>query len=317
MEKEALRNEFIRLTNLETIKDCMDLFDIFLEHFWNVINIHHHDKVYSYADKDAKIINQMMFTKLTHIKKLVEGVGYTAKNGDKLNAIIDPTIIASLTRNVYETTSLFNLIFRNTKTTDEKAIIYGLWVLSGLKYRQRFASSATTPENIEKIEDEKKEIAKIETEIRETALYKSLDAKNQAKIETKIKDKDFKIKFDGKEVTFLNWQDMCDVMELNKDLFDNIYTYFSLYSHPSQVAVFQFENMFSRDKEEYIELTSTNLKYCFSLLSVFIADYINLFPEVKNTFEKLEVHKQIAIDSHNRLLRGEKFLINDAMTNLE
>ena len=317
MEKEALRNEFIRLTNLETIKDCMDLFDIFLEHFWNVINIHHHDKVYSYADKDAKIINQMMFTKLTHIKKLVEGVGYTAKNGDKLNAIIDPTIIASLTRNVYETTSLFNLIFRNTKTTDEKAIIYGLWVLSGLKYRQRFASSATTPENIEKIEDEKKEIAKIETEIRETVLYKSLDAKNQAKIETKIKDKDFKIKFDGKEVTFLNWQDMCDVMELNKDLFDNIYTYFSLYSHPSQVAVFQFENMFSRDKEEYIELTSTNLKYCFSLLSVFIADYINLFPEVKNTFEKLEVHKQIAIDSHNRLLRGEKFLINDAMTNLE
>ncbi len=317
MEKEALRNEFIRLTNLETIKDCMDLFDIFLEHFWNVINVHHHDKVYSYADKDAKIINQMMFTKLTHIKKLVEGVGYTAKNGDKLNAIIDPTIIASLTRNVFETTSLFNLIFRSTKTTDEKAIIYGLWVLSGLKYRQRFASSATTPENIEKIEDEKKEITKIEAEIRETALYKSLDAKNRAKIETKIKDKDFKIKFDGNEVTFLNWQDMCDVMELNKDLFDNIYTFFSLYSHPSQVSVFQFENMFSRDKEEYIELTSTNLKYCFSLLSVFIADYINLFPEVKNTFEKLEVHKQIAIDSHNRLLRGEKFLINDAMTNLE
>ena len=126
MEKEALRNEFIRLTHLETIKDCMDLFDIFLEHFWNVINVHHHDKVYSYADKDAKIINQMMFTKLTHIKKLVEGVGYTAKNGDKLNAIIDPTIIASLTRNVFETTSLFNLIFRSTKTTDEKAIIYGL-----------------------------------------------------------------------------------------------------------------------------------------------------------------------------------------------
>jgi hypothetical protein len=317
MEKEALRKEFIRLTNLETIKDCMDLFDIFLEHFWNVINTHHYDKVYSYADKDAKIINQMMFTKLTHIKKLVEGVGYTAKNGDKLNAIIDPTIIASMTRNVFETTSLFNLIFRNTKTADEKAIIYGLWVLSGLKYRQRFASIATTPENIEKIEDEKKEIAKIETEIRETALYKSLDAKNQAKIETKIKDKDFKIRFDGKEVTFLNWQDMCDVMELNKDLFDNIYTFFSLYSHPSQVSVFQFENMFSRDKEEYIELTSTNLKYCFSLLSVFIADYINLFPEVKDTFEKLEVHKQIAIDSHNRLLRGEKFLINDAMTNLE
>jgi hypothetical protein len=317
MEKQKLREEYMRLNKLATIQDCLDLFDIFLEHLWNVIQIHHEDKVYSYANKDAKILNQMMFTKLTHLKKIVEGVGYTAQNGDHLNKIVDPTIVASLTRNIFETVAVFNLIYRNTKSEDEKAIIYGLWVSSGLKYRQRFQSAATTPENIQKIADEQKQIADIEKEIKDTALYKSLDAKNQGKIDEKLKQKDFKIRFDGKEVIYLVWQDMCDVMGLNRDIFENIYTYFSLYSHPSEVAVFQFESMFSKENEEFKQLTTTNLKYCFSLMSVFVADYICLFPQVKDTFEKLEIYKQIALNAHNKMLRDDAYSINDAWKNLE
>ncbi len=317
MTKEELRAEYIRLNKLETIEDCLDIFDIFLKHLWNVINEHHEDKVYSYANKDAKIINQMMFTKLTHLNKIVKGVGYVAANGDKLNEIVDPTIVASLTRNVFETVSVFNLIFRKTKTDDEKSIIYGLWVISGLKYRQRFESSITTEESKKKLEEEKKQIEALEKEIKETDLYKSLDAKNQGKIDEKIKKKDFKIRFDNKEVIFLSWQDMCDVMELNKDIFKNIYTYFSLYSHPSQVAVFQFENMFDKESEAFKSLTTTNLKYCFSLMSVFIADYINLFPQVKETFEKLETVEQVALNAHNKMLRGDAFSINEAWKELE
>ena len=317
MEKERLRAEYMRLNKLATIEDCLDMFDIFLEHLWNVLDVHHEDKVNSYANKDAKILNQMMFTKLTHLKKIVEGVGYTAKNGDRLNAIVDPTIVASLTRNIFETVSVFNLIYRNTKSEDEKIIIYDLWVSSGLKYRQRFQSTATTPENIQKIADEQKQIDQIEQEIKDTALYKSLDAKNQGKIDEKIKQKDFKIRFDGKEVIYLVWQDMCDVMGLNKDIFDNIYTYFSLYAHPSEVSVFQFETMFSKQHEEFKQLTTTNLKYCFSLMSVFVADYINLFPQVKDTFEKLEIYKQIALNTHNKMLRDDSYSINDAWKKLK
>lgn len=317
MEKEILRAEYMRLNKLETIDDCLDLFDIFLEHLWNVIQIHHEDKVYSYANKDAKMLNQMMFTKLTHLKKIVEGVGYTASNGDRLNEIVDPTIVASLTRNIFETVSVFNLIYRDAKSDDERAIIYGLWVSSGLKYRQRFHSVATTPENIQKIADEQKQIDQIEAEIKDTALYKSLDEKNQKKIDDRLKKKDFKIRFDGKEVVYLAWQDMCNVMGLNPDIFDNIYTYFSLYAHPSEVAVFQFESMFSRENEGFKQLTTTNLKYCFSLMSVFVADYINLFPQVKDTFEKLDIHKQIAINALNKMLREDSYSINDAWKNLE
>jgi hypothetical protein len=66
--------------------------------------------------------------------------------------------------------------------------------------------------------------------------------------------------------------------------------------------------MFSKENEEFKQLTTTNLKYCFSLMSVFVADYISYFPQVKDTFEKLEIRKQIAINAHNKML-SETFKI--------
>jgi hypothetical protein len=312
INREELRSEYKRLTGLHTIKDCIDLFDIFLEYFWVVIGEHHTDPVYSLANKDARILSQMMFTKVTHLRKLVEGVGYQAKDGYRLNNIIDPTIVASLIRNVFETVAVFNLIFRNPKSEDEKTIIYGLWVISGLNYRQRFESNVSSQESLKKLEDEKKQIDQIITEVKNTNLFKNLDEKNKGKIDNVIRQKDYKIRFNNTEVINLNWQDMCAVMGLNEKLFGNIYTYFSLYSHPSQVSVFQFEHMFGKADEPFKFLTASNLKYCCSLLSVFIADYINLFPETKVTFEKMEIEKQIALNALNKLLRGDAFSINDA-----
>jgi hypothetical protein len=317
MDKKRLRAEYTRLNKLSTIEDCIDLFETFLEHLWNVIQVHHYDDINSFADKDAMILNQMIFTKLTHLKKIVEGVGYEAKNGNRLNKIVDPTIVASLIRNIYETVSVFNLIYRDAKNDDEKAILYGLWASSGLKFRQRFQFIATTIESVQKIEEERREIDQIEEEIKGTALYKSLDLENQWKIDNALKKKEYKIKFENKKVICLSWQDMSNVMGLNPILFGDIYTYFSLYAHPSQVSVFQFETMFNKDEPMFKQLTAFNLKYCFSLTSVFIADFIYLFPQVKDTFEKLEIHKQIAINTHNRMLRGESYSINDSWRNLE
>lgn len=318
MTKEQLRTEYSRLTNLSTIKDCNDLADIFLEHLWNVLNVHHNDKVYSYAHKDAKLLNQMMFTKLTHLKVLLKGVGYQGTDGQKLNDIIDPTIVASLVRNVFETSALFNLLFRQTNSEEETTIVYNLWSIAGLKYRQRFDSNIQTEESKKKLADENKQIADLIKQIKDTEKYKNLNNRSQRKIETKIDKKDFRISFDGNNVkSYSAWQDLCDVMELKKEIFDNVYTFFSLYSHPSQVSVFQFENMFDRESEAFKSLTAFNFKYCFSFLSVFIADYIHLFPQVKATFETLPIEKQIAINSFNKMLRGNDFSINDAWKNLE
>lgn len=317
MDKYAIRKECERLMILESISDSQDLIDIYLNYLFKVINNHHDDEVSSYADKDAEMVNQMMFTKIAHIKRVIEGINYESDDGNSLKTIIDPTIVASLIRNVYETVCMFNLIYRNTNNEDEKTIIYDLWVHAGLMYRQRFEHVITTEENREKYENEKEQMSQLEEEIKQTKLFKDLSEKDQEKIEKKLKEKDYKIRFKNNEVEFLSWQDITEVMGLRTDTLESIYTYFSLYSHPSNVAVFQFADMFSKGDEPFKRITNSNLTNLFIFLSIYIADYIHLFPKISKTFNKLNIIDQVVINYHNIRMRGLDYSINDALKELD
>jgi hypothetical protein len=311
MTKEELRKEVKRFMSCDHINDSKDLIKIYTEFFFRVTRNHQGDAVSSMADTEARLINQMMLTKALHLQGVTDGVSYFSTDGSTLNQIIDPTIVASLTRNVFETVGMFNLIFINTKSADEKTILYNLWVIAGLKYRQRFTSIITKPENFQKAEDDKKQIADMTAEIEATNLFKNLSPDNQDKIKSKLKEKDYKIQFVNNNVVFLHWQELANVMGIKQMMFDNAYTYFSLYAHPSNVAVFQFRDMFKSD-ENFLSKTNFNLKYFFALSSIFISDYIKLFPQVIKTFESLALRDQIVINFHIMLFRGHDDTINDS-----
>ena len=63
-------------------------------------------------------------------------------------------------------------------------------------------------------------------------------------------------------------------------------------------------------------MTIFNMQYVFMLLSVFIADYINLFPKVLETFNSLDKIDQIFINSNNTFARDKSYSINDAWKDL-
>jgi len=143
MTKEELRKECSRLFACKTIADSNDLLDIYSEFLFQSVQNHHQEAVYTQAEADAKLVIQMMLTKVLHLKSVIAGISFKAKDGSVLNKIIDPTIVASLIRNIYETAAMFNLIYRNTKSKEEREVLYLLWVHSGLKYRQRFENIIT------------------------------------------------------------------------------------------------------------------------------------------------------------------------------
>jgi len=310
MNIKDLRENCRKYFYCTTISDAEELLDMYIEFFFQTITKNHKEKVSHQLEADAQIILQMMMTKALHLKKALNGIDYKSINGGTLNNITDPTINAILVRNIYETVGMFNLIYSSSKG-DERIIIYLLWVHAGLSYRQRFEEVAKSEKGKKKIEEEKVQLTNIVKEIEQVPLFKTLSEKNKRKIKQKIKEKDFLLKFKGKEIEFLSWRELTDVMGIKKGKLNNIYTYFSLYTHPSNTSVQQFADMYQKDDEIYKEFTFFNMQVAYNLFSIFIADYIKLFPSVLKTYEEMPIIKQIVINFHNIIFRGDEYSIND------
>lgn len=311
MEQELLRLQFLRLTNCYNIEDCVDVLDIYADYILQTVTNHHKEKSNVVGSNDARILNQMMVTKILHLKQLVQGLNFTTSTKIAIKGLIDPTIVAGVLRNIFETVGMFNLIYTTANSDDKKIIIYNLWCIAGLKYRQKFEKVANTEESTSKLLEERLKINLFENNIKTTQLFLNLDILEQKKIINKIKEKDYKIVIENNKVFSKNWQDLSTVMGDEKKLMEELYTYCSLYTHPSNVAVFQFGGLFSPAKE-YLKMTIFNLKNCFVLLSIFIADYIKLFPETIKTYETQPLINKIILDFFNTFSRGDNFAIGDS-----
>lgn len=314
-KQKKLREECFKPMASRTIPDCLEMLDIFIDYFAKVA---HHDASKTMLlreDLDAVTVNQMLLSKLLHLRKLLEGVScktaaFTIEN------FSDPTIVASIIRNIYETVGVFYLINTDSNSAEERRLKYLLWSIAGLRYRQRFTSNATTAENLAKAVKEEKEIQEMIAEVKASNLYNSLAESEQGKIDQVIRKKEYRITLNGGNVNILDWQSLTNLMKCNPKLFNEIYTYFSLYAHPSNVAVFQFRDMFGED-EQFKSLLSLVMRFCFTLTGIFISSYIKLFPDVMPIFEGLSLKDQILLNYHNRMVRGDNFSVNSAWKNLQ
>lgn len=87
--------------------------------FFQIVNTQN-TETKSRIEYDSTMVLQMMMTKALHLRNTISGISYESNNGNRLNKIIDPTVVASLIRNIYETTGMFNLIYRTTTDPEEK-----------------------------------------------------------------------------------------------------------------------------------------------------------------------------------------------------
>ena len=312
MTLQELRDEHSRLSHPENFQDAIDFIDIYSNFFLATTSSQKDDQVSTPEAIEANLVLQMMMTKALHLKNIIKGVSFTSKNDISLNNIVDPTIVGLLVRNTYETAGMFNLIFRVNKDGDERQIVYKLWVLSGLKYRQRFVNIITGEENRIKAETERQTIDKLIAEIHATELYNTLDDFNKTKIKNCIKQKDYLIFFESNTVKNLSWSELYKSMGIRPELFESLYTHFSFSAHPTNVAVFQFREMFLPESKKYIGMVLFGLQYFFVFSSIFIADYINLNPKKRELFNALPLIDQIVINFQNTFSRGYEYSINDS-----
>jgi Family of unknown function (DUF5677) len=309
MNKEELREYFIKYSYCKNLIDSRYVLEIHLDFLFGLLDEHHPITPKNYMLRDGKIMLQMIAMKLLHLKQLCEGTNYKHKTKSfHLTGIIDPTTIGGIARNIFELVGTFNLIFKTTKTEDELKIVYNLWVISGLKYRQQFKEDNMPSDLEQKVIDEQKKILKYINEIENNPYYISLNSKEQEKINTRIKTKEFKIQFENQKVICLDWSDLHTTLNLETNTFDKMYKHLSLYTHASNVSVFQFGQFFTDG--DYINSVNFHLNYILNLTSIFIADFTKVFPETLSIFQIENLQTQLLIDQRNSILRKHETISN-------
>lgn len=249
VEKQLTIEEVQKFVRLDTIDDCKQYLTVMLDFYFDVIKSPEGRKATSPFEDERNIWLQTMFSKGCQFKSLLDGVGYS-KGASHLKPIIDFSILFTIARCVYESLIAFEILFVLPKTEDKQTIVYNLFMAQGLSERLKDLDEDMRSHNPTRVQEEQNDIDECRKAIEGTKLYKTLDQQTKATIDYALGNgKRFRYIFkDDNTMEFIQYEKAYTLLNVKENLFNSLYSFFSLHGHPSYLSLIQFRDAF---KDEY------------------------------------------------------------------
>ncbi len=299
--------EYSRLLNGNTEKDILDSYRVVVDSAFKILSDIRHVKYQDARLNDAAMIFQMTVLKSLSCIEVSKQFKYENPYDSSfvLREMRDPFSLLTVVRNQFETFSNFNHLYTYHKRDDFRELIYNLWVIAGLKYRQ--VHDVISDENKLKKQKELAEINVLHATIVSSQFYIGLSAKSKKIVDQCIKRKDWKITLSGAEIVKIDWQQLF----LNAgcgNFLNTGYNFLSQYTHPSYVSVFQFRELYSENNHEFQTLFGVQISR--ALCAFLISDYCSFSIAAKISFETLPSINQLLINTYNKVFRDSSYVIN-------
>ena len=306
-EKQLTIEEVQRFIQLDTIDDCKKYLCVMLDFYFDVIKSPEGHKATSSFEDERNIWLQTMFSKGCQFTSLLDGVGYS-KGTIRLKPIIDFSLLFTISRSVYESLIAFELLFVLPKTDDQQTIVYNLFMAQGLSERLKDLDEEMRSHNPTRVQEEQNDINDCRKAIEDTELYKTLDKQTKATIDYALGNgKKFRYIFkEDNTMEFIQYEKAYTLLNVKENLFNNLYSFFSLHGHPSYLSLIQFRDAFKDEYRADKEMAKHATQCILSFMSIFIVDYMKLVPEIKAMYDKLEEPRRFAIGMYEDAMRGEK-----------
>ena len=277
VEKELTIEEVRKFVQLDTIGDCKQYLRVILDFYFDVIKSPEGRKANSYIEDDRNIWMQTMFSKGCQFISLLDGVGYS-KGTIRLKPIIDFSILFTIARSVYESLIAFELLFVLPKTDDQQTIIYNLFMAQGLSERLKDLDEKMRSHNPTRVQEEQNDIDDCRKAIEDTELYKTLDKQTKATIDNALGNgKKFRYIFkEDNTMEYIQYEKAYTLLNVKENLFDNLYSFFSLHGHPSYLSLIQFRDAYKDEYRADKEMAKHATQCVLAFMSIFIVDYMNL-----------------------------------------
>ena len=304
--KKLTLEDVRKLVRMETIDDCKQYMKVMLDFYYDVIMSPSGRKASSYIEDDRNLWLQTMFSKGCQFLSLLEGVGYS-KGVSHLNPIIDFSILFTIARRVYESLIAFELLFVLPKTEEQQTILYNLFMAHSLSERLKDLDDEVKRNNPTRVQEEQNDIEECRKAIEGTKLYKSIDKQTRATIDNAFRNRKYRYLFkDDNTMEVVKFDNAHTLLKVKENLFNSIYSFFSLHGHPSYLSLTQFRDAFKDEYRADIDMSIHATQCILSFMSIFIVDYMKLNPKTKIVYDKLEEPRRFAIGMYEDAMRGEK-----------
>lgn len=307
VEKQLTIEEVQKFVRLDTIDDCKQYLTVMLDFYFDVIKSPEGRKATSPFEDERNIWLQTMFSKGCQFKSLLDGVGYS-KGASHLKPIIDFSILFTIARCVYESLIAFEILFILPKTEDKQTIVYNLFMAQGLSERLKDLDEDMRSHNPTRVQEELNDIDECRKAIEGTKLYKTLDQQTKATIDYALGNgKRFRYIFkDDNTMEFIQYEKAYTLLNVKENLFNSLYSFFSLHGHPSYLSLIQFRDAFKDEYRADMDMAKHATQCVLAFMSIYIVDYMKLVPEIKTMYDKLEEPRRFAIGMYEDAMRGEK-----------
>ncbi len=307
VEKQLTIEEVQKFVRLDTIDDCKQYLTVMLDFYFDVIKSPEGRKATSPFEDERNIWLQTMFSKGCQFKSLLDGVGYS-KGASHLKPIIDFSILFTIARCVYESLIAFEILFVLPKTEDKQTIVYNLFMAQGLSERLKDLDEDMRSHNPTRVQEELNDIDECRKAIEGTKLYKTLDQQTKATIDYALGNgKRFRYIFkDDNTMEFIQYEKAYTLLNVKENLFNSLYSFFSLHGHPSYLSLIQFRDAFKDEYRVDMDMAKHATQCVLAFMSIYIVDYMKLVPEIKTMYDKLEEPRRFAIGMYEDAMRGEK-----------
>ena len=253
--------------------------------FWRVVNAGAGQKMtedtrwlYETEALALKLLNH-----LATIWYLLHGTRFPVVSG-AARECVDYSSISVLVRAAFETYLGYYYIYSDTQASiDERKLRHSIWRLGGLLDRQRLTCISSRHAPV--LEDDKKVVAGILSQIENNPAYMSLDSSKQKEARK------------GNWRLHCTWYDLAEIAGFDRPVFKDIYRYFCSYAHSGGWSILQISQAISQ-KDQW-RLAVHAKYYGAMLMAHFVLSYVELFTDRKSL---LIANARAAEIAHSRAL---------------
>lgn len=299
----AITNPFYRHIladkDLQAAKDYLDLMNNF---YFKVMRDAAQTKD-TLVNSELRCLVQMMFTKGVSLRRMLDGFSFDQEDVH-LNTITDHTLLNTIARTMFESLMGFELITRIPDTDDKRTVLQNVWCASSLTSRLKMFTGDAEERFAERFKHERENIDFCKDMIYNTELYSRLSECYKKEIGKSIKRGEYQLIIDSEEhVKRVGWDEVRQYCDLGTDNLHGVYKYLCNMAHPSYYALMQFKDSYKGDSPAFVELACMASKNAVVFMSVFIMDYMLVFPDTQHTFEELDQETQFMISMYNDIMR--------------